>query len=127
MGLREREARQRERVRDIEIEMEDEEAVQPRTTTATYTPSQEEFERHSQTHLPYRIGARYASSRRRKIHRPVISMHYMYLNDKKGDNNPILVIHGSESEGIWAIRASARVTTSTSSGAPRKSSSVSAT
>lgn len=33
----------------------------------------------------------------------MISMESMYLNDKKDDNNPILVIHDSESEGIWAV------------------------
>lgn len=32
-----------------------------------------------------------------------MSMDYMYLNDSKDDNNPILIIHDSESEGVWAI------------------------
>lgn len=113
MGLREREARQRERVRDLEIDIEDEEAIQPRTITATYTPSPEEFESHGQTHLPYRNWRPICIQTKKKIppHRrgtheggfPVNSMDYMYLNDKKDDNNLILVIHDSESEGVRAI------------------------
>lgn len=30
-------------------------------------------------------------------------MDWMYLNDKKDDNNPILVIHDSECAGVWAV------------------------
>lgn len=30
-------------------------------------------------------------------------MDYMYLSDSKEDNNPILVIHGTDSEGVWAV------------------------
>ena len=35
---------------------------------------------------------------------PVISMDYMYMNEKgDDDNNPILVMHDSMSEGVLAI------------------------
>ena len=35
---------------------------------------------------------------------PVLSMDYMFMNEKTDDYNfPILVLHDSESEGVWAI------------------------
>ena len=37
---------------------------------------------------------------------PVISMDYMYMNETMDENNnPILVVHDSVSEGVWAVFA----------------------
>lgn len=113
VGMRVREERQRQRRRDIELEIEEEVAIQPKRRATTYTPSLGEFECHCQTHLSYRnwcsIGIqakRKTPGHRRGAHSeefPAISMDYMYLNDRKGHNSPILVMHDTESEGVWTI------------------------
>lgn len=110
---REREGRQRERLRDIELEMEDEEAAQPKTITAKYTTSPEQFEEHCQTRLPYRnwsptcVQAKRKSPGHRRVTHdggfPVISVDYMHMNGSMEDNCPILVLHDTESQGVWAI------------------------
>ena len=39
-------------------------------------------------------------------HAPVIATDYMYVDDTTDDtNNPILAIHGSCKEGLWAVFA----------------------
>ena len=114
VGLRERLTSERTKLRNTEIEIEIEEAEVPKVPTRVYTPSPDEYNRHCATHLPYRnwcpicVQAKRNNPAHRSSkpedkykHIPVISMDYMYLNEKGDEeNNPILVIHDSFSEGI---------------------------
>ena len=45
------------KLRDIELEIEAEDAVIPRGFAMTYTPTEEEYDRHCLTYLPYRYGS----------------------------------------------------------------------
>ena len=116
VGLKERAAMEKKMLRDTELELE--EAQVPKTPSRVYTPSPEEFNRHCATHLPYRNWCPICVQAKKKNpphkskreedekykHIPVVSMDYMYMNEKgDDDNNPILVMHDGMSEGVWAI------------------------
>ena len=117
VGLTEKLGRERAKLRDTEIEFE--EADVPRVPAKVYTPSPEEYNRHCATHLPYRNWCpicvrakkrnpphKHTSSDSKYKHIPNITMDYMYLNEKNDDvNHPILIMHDSMSEGVWAIFA----------------------
>ena len=117
VGLKERAGIERERLRGTELEIE--EANMSRVPAKLYTPSPDEYNRHCATHIPYRnwcpicVQAKkrnpaHPSRKTNDKHKyvPVISMDYMYLNEKGDDiNNPILAVHDSESEGVWAVFA----------------------
>ncbi|MCP2504859.1 MAG: hypothetical protein NLN65_06160 [Candidatus Poseidoniaceae archaeon] len=100
----------------VETEIDIEEADAPKVHSRVYTPSPEEFNKHCATHLPYRnwcpicVKAKRKNPSHRKTdagqhkHVPVLSMDYMFMNEKTDDYNfPILVLHDSESERAWAI------------------------
>jgi len=100
----------------VETEIDIEEADAPKVHSRVYTPSPEEFNKHCATHLPYRnwcpicVKAKRKNPSHRKTdagqhkHVPVLSMDYMFMNERTDDYNfPILVLHDSESEGVWAI------------------------
>lgn len=115
VGLKEKLGMQKANLRDTEIEIE--EADAPRVPAKVYTPSPAEYDKHCATHLPYRNWCPICVQAKRKNpapkkskdedkhrHIPVISMDYMYLNEKSDEANcPILVIHDSHSEGVWAV------------------------
>ena len=114
MGLRERVKGAERRV--VDLEMEDEEARVPKAHSRKFTPSPDEFNKHCLTHLPYRNWCPICiqSKRKNPSHSskrkdeskdfPVISLDYMYLNEVQDESNkPILVMHDSESKGIWAF------------------------
>ena len=114
VGSEEREQQVSKDIRDAVIE--DEEAEAPKVHPRIYSPSPEEYNKHCATHLPYRNwcpicvqAKRKNPSHRRKSddvekHIPVLSMDYMYMNEIDDENNlPILVIHDSMSEGVWAM------------------------
>lgn len=117
VGLKEQEQEQRRALQETEIEIEAEEADAPKTHSRVYTPTPEEFNKHCATHLPYRnwcpicVQAKRKSPGHRSIdgdkkerYIPTISMDYMFMNERTDDHNyPILVIHDSISEGVWAI------------------------
>ena len=117
VGLKEKLEEQRNKVRDAEIEIE--EADVPRVPAKVYTPTPEEYNKHCATHLPYRNWCpicvqakkrnpahKHKSTNESKNYIPVISMDYMYMNETMDEsNNPILVVHDSVSEGVWAIFA----------------------
>ena len=115
MGLREKAEMEKITLREADLEVE--EANVSRVPSKVYSPSPDEYNRHCATHMPYRSWCPICvqAKKRNPAHRsknekneykhvPVISMDYMYLNEKNDDvNNPILVIHDSVSEGIWAV------------------------
>jgi hypothetical protein len=118
VGLTEKLHEQKKRLKDTEIMIE--EADIPKVPSKVYSPTPEEYNRHCATHLPYRswcpicVQAKKRNPAHRhtttgidnKKHIPVISVDYMYMNDNIEDkNNPILVVHDGESEGVWAIFA----------------------
>ena len=116
MGLKEKIKESRNKLADIELDLE-EHAVAPKIPARVYTPTPDEYNKHCATHLPYRNWCPICvqSKKKNPAHRriddeqrqrqiPMISMDYMYLNEKSDMKNyPILVIHDSVSEGVWAI------------------------
>jgi hypothetical protein len=107
----------REQLKNTEFEIE--EAEVPKVPTKVYSPSADEYDKHCATHLPYRNWCPICVQAKKKNpphrhngkedmhkHIPVISMDYMFMNEKgDDDNNPILVVHDGMSEGVWAILA----------------------
>ena len=98
-----------------DTELEIEEANVSRVPKKVYIPSPDECNRHCATHMPYRCPICVQAKKRNPAHPskkeenkykhvPVISVGYMYLNEKSDDvNNPILVVHDSVGEGFCAI------------------------
>ena len=99
----------------VETEIDIEEADAPKVHSRIYTPSPDEFNKHCATHLPYRnwcpicVKAKRKNPSHRKTdagqhkHVPVLSMDYMFMNEKTDDYNfPILVLRDSGSEGVLA-------------------------
>ena len=100
----------------VETEIDIEEADAPKVHSRLYTPSPDEFNNHCATHLPYRnwcpicVKAKRKNPSHRKTdvgqhtHVPVLSTGYMFMNERTDDYNfPILVLHDSESECVWAL------------------------
>ena len=108
---------ERERLKNTELEIE--EANVAKVPTKVYSPPPNGYNRHCATHIPYsnwcpicvqakKRNPAHPSVKKEDKHKylPVISMDYMYLNEKDDDtNNPILAVHDSESEGVWAVFA----------------------
>ena len=113
--MKERAGIEKDKLRDKEIEIE--EAMVPKVPGKVYTPSPDEYDKHCATHLPYRnwcpicVQAKkrnpaHGSKKDENKHKyiPVISIDYMFLNEKGDElNNPILAVHDSMSEGVWAV------------------------
>ena len=94
----------------------DEEARSARPATTPKTPTPEEYRIHRLTHLPYRswcphcVKAKKRNPSHRRIGKegkrniPVISMDYMFVNNKGEDHaNPTLVIKDHWRGGVWAF------------------------
>ena len=116
VGLKEKIKESRNKLAEIELDLV-EHAGSTEDTSPCFTPTPDEYNKHCATHLPYKNWCPICvqSKKKNPAHRrlddeqrqrqiPMISMDYMYLNEKSDMKNcPILVIHDSVSEGVWAI------------------------
>lgn len=117
MGLHDRIKDQRNKLKETELELEQAQGEEPCSMSNIYTPTKEEYDKHRRTHLPYRTWCPICvhSKRENTGHRqhgkqyrglPVISLDCMFMgNGAEDENKPIVVMHDSESEGIWAMVA----------------------
>eukprot|EP00973_Karenia_brevis_P042574 5893899-Karenia_brevis.AAC.2 len=93
-----------------------EEAKSARAATTPKTPTPEEYRVHRITHLPYRSWCPHCvkAKKRNPSHRrvgkdekrriPVVSMDYMFMNNKGEDHaNPTLVVKDHFRGGVWAF------------------------
>ena len=105
-----------ERMKDRAAEEGSEEARHAKPATTPRTPTPEEYRIHRLTHLPYRswcphcVKAKKRNTGHKKISKegkrniPMISIDYMFTNNKGEDHaNPTLVIKDHWRGGVWAF------------------------
>ena len=124
---RDREVAEGIAVEELDMEEQREEAEESKGVNRGTKPSRKEVEEHERTHLPFRNWCKHCvfgkakSNPHRKAderegERPVISIDYMYLHERKirgqtrwdrspEDGMPIVVMHDSDSKGTFAFVA----------------------